>query len=160
MEEQKPFVIPTMSKAKISHLLSYPVGAEMVTRALDGVPQMNQLALQFYHWTDNALRRGNYEFLRVEYLKGVAPAEEYPIFLYRRPPLVQYQWEILVQPVPRIKRHNIRTYIGETALAAIKNWLMERAELKARGSTVLAFFFDEEKDEITMHQIERLEPRM
>jgi len=158
VEEQKPFVIPTMSKSKISHILSYPVGAETVTHALEGAPQIEQLKLQFYHWSDNALRRGNYEFLRVEYLNSVQPAEEYPVYLYRRPPLVQYQWEIMVQPVPRLRRHRIKTYISETALPAVKTWLTQRAKVDGKGSAVLAFFFDEEKDDFVGHQIDRLEP--
>lgn len=154
MEEQKPFVIPTMSKAKISHLLSYPVGAEAIAHALEGVPQMKQLALQFYHWSDLHLRRGEYEFLRVEYLNGVSA--HYTEYLYKREP--QYRWEIVVQPVPRVKRHQVKTYITETALPLIKAWLVKNAELEERGNTLLSFLLDEKKEEFIVKPIDRLEP--
>ena len=158
MEEQKPFVIPTMSKAKISHLLSYPVGAETITRALDGVPQLKQMALQFHEGSDYRLRSGRYEFFRVEYLRDVEPLNEYPVYLFRRP--LQYRWEILVQPVPRVKRHQIKTYIDESALEMSKDWLVERAHLEEKGNAVLAFFFDDEKNEFAVQRVERLEPAM
>jgi hypothetical protein len=99
MEDVQPLLIPTLSKTKISRHLSYPVGAEKVSSALASCVQFPLLKLHFYFRFDNSLRRGEYEFLRVEYLDNVRPAQEWPIdTLYQRPP--QWRCEIVVQPVP------------------------------------------------------------
>ena len=138
VEDVELVVIPTMSKAKISRDLSYPIGAEAISRAVERVPQFPLLRLQFYLGSDHFLRRGNYEFLRAEYLNNSTPVDEYPVsHLYKRPP--QYQWEIVVQPVPCVHRHRIKTYIVESALGEIREWLVQRAEYGQNGCEVSRF---------------------
>jgi hypothetical protein len=114
VEDVQPYIIPTLSRAKISHHLSYPVGAAAVSMALASAKQLPDVKLHFYFWSDLWLRNGHYEFFRVEYLNNATPAEEWPISsLFKRPP--QYCWEIVVQPVPRVNRHRINEYILESA---------------------------------------------
>lgn len=138
MEDVELVVIPTVSKTKISRDLSYPVGAESISKSLWDTFQISLLRLQFYFMFDHDLRRGRYEFLRVEYLNNAQPAENYPVkLLYLRPP--QYRWEIVVQPVPRIYKHRIKQYIMDSALAEIKEWLEQRADFVRNGSDILAF---------------------
>jgi len=157
VEDVRPYTIPTASKAKVSHHLSYPIGAEAVSLALASAAQCQSLKLHFYLWSDLWLRSGNYEFLRVEYLNNATPAEEFPILrLHKRPP--QYRWEIVVQPVPRLVRHRIKQYILEAALPEIASWLFDRAELAQQGSDILTFFYDEKVEEFRMRPLTRLEP--
>lgn len=85
------------------------------------------------------MRSGRYEFLRVEYLNDDTP--DWHFSLWPRPS--QHQWEIVVQPVPRIFRCRIRQYILDSALQQVEHWLVERAQLGQRGNDILAFFFDE-----------------
>jgi hypothetical protein len=157
VEDVQPYIIPTLSRAKISHHLSYPIGAAAVSMALASVVQLSELKLHFYFWSDLWLRSGHYEFLRVEYLNNATPAEEWPIpQLHKRPP--QYRWEIVVQPVPRVNRHRINKYILESALLRVGSWLSERAGLSQRGSDVLTFFYDEKAEEFESRPLTRLEP--
>lgn len=157
METNEQFIIPTASKAKISHKLSYPVGAELISIALASVPQLAGIRLHFYSGIDHRLRWGHYEFLRVEYRNNERPLEEYPILsLYGRP--AQYRWEIVVQPVPRTLRHRVREYIQESALPGMDEWLMQRKALAQRGGDILAFFYDEEADDLVVRHLTRLEP--
>jgi hypothetical protein len=157
MEDLQQYIIPTLSKTNISHHLSYAIGASAVSEALHSAPQLAELKLQFYFWSDHGLRRGHYEFLRVEYLNNVTPAEEYPIQrLFKRP--AQYRWEIVIQPVPRVIRHQIKRYILESALPEIAKWLSDRAELAQQGSDILTFFYDEETGEFQIRPLTRLEP--
>lgn len=157
MEDVQPYMIPTLSRAKISHHLSYPVGAAAVSVALASVVQLPDLKLHFYFWSDLGLRSGHYEFFRVEYLNNATPAEEWPISsLYKRPP--QYRWEIIVQPVPRVNRHRINEYILESALPGVKNWLSERTELAQQGSDLLTFFYNEKEEKFESRPLTRLEP--
>jgi len=157
LEDVELIVIPTVSKAKISHNLSYPVGAETISKSLQDIPQISLLRLHLYFWSDNHLRRGKYEFLRVEYLSGVTPPEHYPVTpLYKR--ALQYQWEIVVQAVPRVHRHQIKTYIVDSALAEVKKWLAQRGDLVQNGSDILAFFHDEKLDKFETYRVSHLKP--
>jgi hypothetical protein len=157
VEDVELVVVPTISKAKISRDLSYPIGAEAISRAVEGVPQFQLVRLQFYYWSDHSLRRGHYEILRVEYLNNSTPLDEYPVTnLWKRPP--QCQWEIVVQPVPRVHRHRIKTYIAESALSEVRGWLIQRDDYVQSGSEVLAFFYDEKLDEFQVRRVARLEP--
>ena len=154
--EEMP-VIPTLSKAKISSKLSYPVGAERISSALISAPQFPQLKLHFYHWSDNDLKRGLYEFLRAEYLNQPTQMEGWSTYsLYQRPP--QYRWEIVVQPVPRVVRHRVKQYILEAALPSLDRWLQARAQLAQRGNELIAFFYNETQDEFETREFARLEP--
>jgi len=157
VEDVQPYTIPTLSKAKISHHLSYPIGAAAISVALASAPQLAELKLHFYSWSDLWLKSGHYEFLRVEYLNNATPAEEYPIWrLHQRPP--QYRWEIVVQPVPRVIRHAIKQYILESALSEIASWLSDRTDLDQQGSDMLTFFYDEKAGEFQIRRLTRLEP--
>jgi hypothetical protein len=156
VEDVQPYIIPTLSKAKISHHLSYPIGAAAVSMALGSVAQLPELKLHFYFQFDSALRRGHYEFLRVEYLNNASPAEQWPIWhLHRRP---QYCWEVVVQPVPRVNRHRINSYILESALSQVCDWLSERTGLSQQGSDMLTFFYDEKAEKFESRPLTRLEP--
>lgn len=157
MEDVQQVIIPTLSKTKISQHLSYPIGAKHISLALAATLQLPMLKLHFYSGFNNGLRRGHYEFLRVEYLNQAIPSEKWPISsLYKRPP--QYRWEIVVQPVPRVLRHKIRQYILDLALPQIAEWLDGRARLAQRGSDILAFFYDEKANEFIAPQLTHLEP--
>jgi hypothetical protein len=157
MEEIRQFIIPTLWRAKISRNFSYPIGAKLVSEALASTVQLPELKLHFYSGFGIGLRSGHYEFLRVEYLNNARPAEKWPISnLYGRPP--QWQWEIVVQPVPRVLRHRIKQYILKTALPQITHWLGERTRLNQQGSDILAFFYDEKTEEFTPRPLIHLEP--
>jgi hypothetical protein len=158
VEAVQPYIIPTVSKSKISHHLSYPVGAAAVSTALASVTQLPELKLHFYFYSEHSLRRGHYEFLRVEYLNNaLPPAAEWPIWLlYSRPP--QYRWEIIVQAVPRVNRHRINEYILKTALPQVGIWLSERTGLSQQGNDMLTFFYDEKAEKFESRLVTRLEP--
>jgi hypothetical protein len=157
-EETQRIVIPTISRTKISRRLSYPISAEPISESLTSVPQFAELKLLFYSSKYHGpLRNKEYEFLRVEYLNNTKSREKWPIAnLWGRP--LQGQWEIAVQPVPRVLRHNIRQYILEDALPQMKQWLVERTHLLQRGSDILAFFYSEETEECISRHIANLEP--
>jgi len=157
MEEIPQLVIPTRSKAKISRNLSYPIGAKTISAVLASAAQLPELTLHYYAAFESAQRKGDYQFLRVEYLNNARPAEKGPIFrLYGRPP--QGRWEIVVLPVPRILRHRVKQYIIESALPQIARWLRERAQLAQPGNDVLAFFYNDKTDELTPRRLTHLEP--
>ena len=157
LEDVQQIVIPTLSKAKISHTLSYPIGASDVSSALSSAVQLPELKLHFYSGFDIGLRSGHYEFLRVEYLSNTTSASEWPIsHLYQRPP--QFRWEIIVQPVPRLLRNRIKQYILNSALPQILQWLAERPQLVQQGNDMLTFFYDEKTEDFVVRRLTHLEP--
>ena len=154
MDDSEALIIPTCSKVKISSLLSYPIGAEAISRALVSTPQVRDLRLHFY--TDLRVKR-NGEFLRVEYLDRAETADARPIlYLFQRPP--QSRWEIVVQPVPHAQRNRIKQYIVDLALPQVAQWLLERSHLGRPGNEVLAFFHDKESDELIVRSLTKLGP--
>jgi hypothetical protein len=158
MEGIQEIVIPTLSRVKIARSLSYPIGAEAISSALASVAQLPELKVLFYSSKFHSpLRRSDYEFLRIEYLNNARSGEKWPVGnLYGRPP--QSRWEIAVQPVPRILRHQIGQYIVDFALPQMRQWLIERTRLLQQGSDLLAFFYNGETNECTPRQVTNLEP--
>ncbi len=124
-----PFLIPTLSRAKLSPELSYPTGAEDLSQGLRSAPQLREIALHFY--TEHLSRcPANWEVIRIEFLNG-DPATHRDFDLRRRPE--RSRWELIVHPVPRKERHLTGGQIREFALPRIARWLEERAKLDAKG---------------------------
>jgi hypothetical protein len=156
MEEVQPVIIPTVSKSKIPSILSYPIGAEAISAALALTPQLAEIRLNFFFYR-YGLRRGEYEFLRVEYLHNSRAVGKWPIsYLYGRP--LQSRWEVVVQPVPRVFRHRVKQYALDSALPLIARWLVQRVDLACTGHDLLTFFYDQMQDDFISRPLTHLEP--
>jgi hypothetical protein len=137
-------IIPTRYKNKISQNLSYPVGAKEVSEALVSVPQFSELELRFFSYRFYPYwKRGNYEFLGVQFSTPVLHDG-------------WSEWQIEVQPVPRVLRHRFHQYILEIALPQMAKWLVERAG--AEQGQGVAFSYDEKSDEFITRSFESLQP--
>ena len=154
VEDTQRIIIPTRSKAKISHELSYPIGAERISSALAGVAQLPELVLHFRgDWYDR-LRFGRYPYLRVVYSRTPKPvnpesASGVPLF---------NEWEIIVKPIRRSSRHKIQQHILGVALPQVEQWLQKRTALERPGSDILTLFYDEDSGTFSEEQETRLEP--
>ncbi len=149
VESTTESIIPTLYKAKISHELSYPIGAERISAALRSAAQFTELQLRFTgHYGDN-LRKGHYWFLSVHFAGKATSAAKFLDSLGR--PLF-YEWEIWVQPVPRVLRHKTMQYITASALPHIRTWLEEREHIAQQGRESLQFFYDERTEEFIPKQ--------
>jgi hypothetical protein len=156
VEEEKQVLIPTRFKAKISHLLSFPIGAERVSKALADTPQIAKLFLHFNSDRWGHVRSGRYPCIRVQHSSRCAgmadrfsDATGVPMF---------NEWEVCVYPVPRIHRHSIQQNIVTIALPQINEWLRKRTELQQPGEQSLTFYFDERKDEFMSESEMQLHP--
>lgn len=150
--------IPTLSKSQLTDDLEYPVAAQSISEALATTSLLPELNLRFFFGSDRNLRHGRYEFIRVEYLNDEYPAAKYPIApLHARPP--QCRWEIVVQPVPFMFRHEINHYILDVALPQIERWLSRRADLDSQGSEILSFFYNEMEHKFTSETVSRIDPQ-
>ena len=154
MEENKPLIIPTRFKAKISHELSFPIGAEKISVALASVPQLAQLVLHFKSDYKQQTRSVPYPCMRIAYSRRVmavnpVSADGVPLF---------NEWQVEVSPVPRISRHRIQQEVVSVALPRIVRWLHEREHLSQQGSDLLTFFYDAERDIFSAEMTTHLEP--
>jgi hypothetical protein len=162
VEDLQPYTIPTLSKTKISHYLSYPIGVSAVSEALRSAAQLPEMKLHFYFWFDHGLRVGHYELLRVEYLNDATPAEEYPT---RR-----LYTSISVHPNTVGKSLSSRYHesFATKSSATSSNlrfprllvgfFFSNRAELVQPGSDKLTSFYDEKTGEFQTRPLTQLEP--
>jgi hypothetical protein len=156
MEDAKQIMIPTRSKAKISHLLSFPIGAERISTVLAGTPQITRLVLHFNPDSWGNVRSGRYPCIRVRHSsRRAAMAEQ---FVNSAGVSLFNEWEVSIFPVPKIHRHSIQQYIINTALPEVNEWLCKHAVLEQPGEYSLTFSFDERKSEFTAESEMQLHP--
>ncbi len=159
MEDVELVVIPTESKSKLPQTLSYPVGAEMLSRAFAGVPQFDALKVNF--WFYSKIRpdvSDRYSVLELSYMRSAKSVHTPPESL-GEDGLPKLAWRITVRPVPSVHRNAIRTQLQDVALPQARLWLERNAGRDAVGSLRLEFTYDEEAQIVSAAEESRLEPR-
>lgn len=150
------YFIPTRSKSKIAHTLSWPVGAGEISSVMASVGQFSELVLHFREGfrEDISRRQGIYRLIGVTYVANPLrinsdPTDGVPLF---------NRWELIVGPVPRTLRHKLHELILSSALPQIRDWLDERSNLNLSGSDHLRFFYREQGEQFYSEGDQRLEP--
>jgi hypothetical protein len=124
-----PHVFSTQDRAKHSHLLSYPLGAEVLSRALDEVPQHSEITCSFYAGNAHQfLERPTHLVLSALYRRRArtfndgAESQARGVYEPRR--------TITVFAVPRGLRHAIKTALLQDGLPnTVRPWLIENAHV-------------------------------
>jgi hypothetical protein len=139
-EEAKPFIFPTITRSKHSKFVSYPVGAEILSRILDGVPQHNAITCSFVAGNpQRTLSEEKTRVLDIRYRRRDRSfhdgenADALGVF--------QPRWEIWVYDVPVAMRHEVKTLLVEDALPnAARNWLIKQASIDGKfGNAAICF---------------------
>jgi hypothetical protein len=157
MEDVKSIIIPTRFKAKISHELSFPIGAEKLSKALSDTPQFMDLVLHFSSDRWRNVRFNCYPCIAIEHSSRNADMADRFVDSAGNP--LFNEWMLNIFPVPRMHRHRVQQYIIDQALPEVREWLRKRGEMQQPGEESLKFLFDEEKDEFTSELQSRLSPR-
>jgi hypothetical protein len=131
-DPSKPFMFPTLSRAKHSHLVSYPIGAEALSQALEGVPQHAALTCSFCAGnTHQHLDKPRQLALSAAYNKRARSfydgqdADARGVFLPR--------WSITVFTVPRTLRHAVKLALLNDGLPNIlRPWLIANAPMTGK----------------------------
>ncbi len=136
-------IFPTLSRTKHAKTLSYPIGAQALSRALDGVPQHDQIGCTFYagNPAHEAAKDRSY-VLSVTYEKSARTfhhsqdAGERGVFDPR--------WRINVYAVLSELRHEITAALVTIGLPdLIQPWLIRNAHLTGKtGNAVLWLEYD------------------
>jgi hypothetical protein len=126
---------PTRLKVKISSKFSYPVGAELISYELAGVPQAESLEISFFSKYERIETRG----------------EPYDIFTvsYNGPRSAHFNsgWNITVRPVPRALKPSVKEAMTGEFFPRIRQWLDKHAGLDSKyGGRSLAIVLDEKSE--------------
>jgi hypothetical protein len=128
--ETEPHVFPTASRDRPNTLVSYPVGAEILSRSLDGIPQHLQVTCSFYAASNphHDARREKIHVLHAMYRKiernfhHSGDAAQRGVFDAR--------WSITVFCVARALRHEVRQALMEVGLPNhVRPWFMAQARI-------------------------------
>ncbi len=159
MQPEAVTMIPTWYRANLPKTLSYPLGAKVISEALEGVPQTGSLVVEFYFW--NKKRRSlsgvpqPYRVLSVSYWHdGFSPLHRKVLVSGRSDP----GWIITVEPAPRSLRHAIQSKLLTEALPRIKRWLVASQGAGGRtGGHNIVFRFDELANELRVEENSTIE---
>jgi hypothetical protein len=125
----------TRYKSKLSRHLSYPVGLELLSEQLAGVPQEEQMLVCFSAVSplkSQSKMEGRHRILDCRYVIR----DEHP-------------WQIYVTPVTREFGAKIRALLLERAIPKMRGWLeKERSEFWLSDSHGLSVFFDASSGEL------------
>jgi hypothetical protein len=137
------YILPTAYKAKIPHTLSYPVGAERISEALQDVPQMQTLSISFvYYKQEQRLldRTGLHQVMAALYRKSRPTLSSSNAMIdggWYRP-----KWQITVSPVPREIKHTVMDLLVAEGLPRVRAWLLARGTLiDEEGYQRISLFF-------------------
>jgi hypothetical protein len=143
-------MIPTRSKAKLSHILSYPIGAQEITEGLGNSPHVDNLSLSFREspiWPASAFQkvladRCPYRILSITYIPPSKPGYSGANSMVESGWYGE-RWELDVFPVPRVIRQAANRVLKEIGLPAVVRWLsdVDRAGI-GRGHRRLELEFD------------------
>jgi hypothetical protein len=143
-------IFPTKSRNKHSKLVRYPVGAEVLSRALDGVPQHGVLSCTFTATDSHRRREGSEMYvLNAVYSKRARSHYDGADALARG--VLDPRWEIWVFAVPTTVSGMIRQQLLETGLPEmLRPWMLENASIDGKtGRASIMIVFDE--DERCLH---------
>jgi hypothetical protein len=151
---EKSFLIPTNSKFKLPKTLSYPIGAEVVSQGLAGVPQIDDLRLTFsYHSSFEKEYKQDHPFkiFEAEFHKSDMNLTMSNDFIEKG--AYEEKWELTVYPVPREKKSAAHHLLLEEGLPGIARWLAtERTPLWRTGRKTISILFDQSEESISFQE--------
>jgi hypothetical protein len=137
MTETKPHIFPTSSRSKHSKEVSYPIGAEALSKALDGVPQHDRIVCDFYGGRPHDDGKPQIYVLNARYEKQARRFSDSGSALERG--VFDPRWTISVYAVPRQLRGEIKLLLLEQGLPEIvRPWFITKSHLTGQtGGTAL-----------------------
>ncbi len=135
-------MIPSSHKSKIPQTHSYPLGAESLSEAISSVPQLESMQLSFRGvW---ALKEGSklYRVLEVNHMNF--RETQYSSKSFAAKGFYNDSWEIIVYPVLREQKAEVKRLLLTQGLPKIKAWLSaERSPAWLEGRKTLSVSFDD-----------------
>lgn len=135
-------VFPTRHRDKHGKSVSFPIGAEKLSRALDGVPQHAGLGCRFFVGDiERRKMRETEHVLHVVYSRQL-PTQHFAMSAAESG-VFDPHWSITVFAVPTGIRHQVKTLLESALRERVKPWLIEHAGIENRpGQCALTIEFD------------------
>jgi hypothetical protein len=139
MAEPELQIFPTKYRSKHSKEVSYPIGSEALSHALNGVPQQNLITCNFTagspQYDDG---RPQFHVLHVTYQKQAQNFHHSKSSWERG--VFDPHWQIYIFAIPRQLRGAIKLLLLEQALPdVVRPWLIEKSHLTGQtGGSALA----------------------
>lgn len=140
---EAPHIFPTRHRDKHGKSVSFPLGAEVLSRALDGIPQHAMIGCHFIV-ADMERRpvKPLEHVLHVVYSKQMRQhhyakdADEHGV--------LDPHWSLSVFAVPSTLRHQVKELLVKDCIPnVVRPWLLANADISGRiGSRALAIMFD------------------
>jgi hypothetical protein len=143
LEEEAFFIIPTRYRAKHSKLLSYPVGAELLSRAFVGVPQLESFTCSFLAkdpYSENGRDDGC--VMMVGYQRS--PRSFSYSNYFETKGFFDPRWDIQIYTVLADQRAAIKKALVEIGLPTmVRPWLIANASLEGKiGESKIILDYD------------------
>ena len=151
--EPTPSIIRSFGKGKIGKAESFPIGAELISDALRGLPMFHQLGIAFGPFGSSS--------------RTWAGVTQLPVMF------VQYQlewisgtalgpwWHIYVHVVPRDIKGLIKANLVESGLREVRRWLESKTHVwSSDGTHRLSLVWDIKRKEILFEKHARPGPRV
>jgi hypothetical protein len=154
-----PHIFPTKSRGQHSRLQRYPIGAEALSRALDGAPQHSEIGCIFVATDPHRYKdRNEFFVLSAIYTKRArthhdgADAEERGV--------LDPRWEIWVYAVAANFSAKVKAALLDRGLPEMVGpWLRANAHIEgSTGGASIALTFDIKKDRLVSETKESLLP--
>jgi hypothetical protein len=121
-------IFPTSSRSKHSKEVSYPIGAEALSQALEGVPQHDRIVCDFYGGRPHDDGKPQIYVLNARYEKQARRFSDSGSALERG--VFDPRWTISIFAVPRQLRGEIKLLLLEQGLPEIvRPWFITKSHL-------------------------------
>lgn len=135
-------IFQTLFRAKHSHLVSYPLGAEALSQALAGIPQHAAVKCEFVAGNSHQhLDKPLFLVLTASYQRRERNFNDGPdadargVFLPR--------WTITVFAVPKTLRHAVKTALADGLPNILRPWFIEHAGISGKtGACALSLEYE------------------
>lgn len=130
-------VIPTSARFQLPKGFSYPLGAERISAALEGVPQFGKLTVCFFYDGSAAARRQLCESAtpivvlwasHTHLVRGHSASRQLMLEGH-----YTERWELTVSSVLSSQKHVVGNSLERTGLPAIRRWMLISRETSWRG---------------------------
>jgi hypothetical protein len=147
-------LLRTAQRARIGAAHGWPLGASALSSGLEGVPQVEEINLEFGEPDAYALRHGRPFLVLEARFHAAGPSVHRP----RKVPLPRF-WQIRVRAVPRETKARIAEALGPALRDVLRPWLLRHGRAEGRdGQAWLAFAWDSEAARLVHGSEDRLLP--
>ena len=157
--EREIILIPSGYKSKIPRTLGWPIKAQELSAAFSGVPQFDQLKLNFrFYKSDHAALQWTWSWitlLRVDYsrrARGFSSSRSMDERGWHNK-----TWSIIITPAPSSEAKTVHEHLLP-ALPKVAEWLTRNNELQTIGTKSVRVVWDKKKDEVYLSTETALEP--